>query len=339
MPLFAAAGPNDGGGGGGFICRTENGKIKPHGVELLDLWEGRNNELPWGSQVKKLNIPYTNEPVDLQINRAMQKLFKIDPALYEKVVNDLNYIKTHRDPLSPNKIIYPPVDALNTYGKPGCPLGGMMYFDGYTKKLVVDEPIFQELQDNTNIAASLTHEAIYKAYRDLNVIALQDSTPARRLNACLYSTDDCVGFKENALTLPRHQMVLKCHGDMVDYYVYQIGNLEFNTRLTTKFLFTRIGRFSYTKVPLTKMRTIILDSDGHAYGRDPFVGEWVNPLLGAFYRPLIDRGLGSIGKEQAYVDILLGKTAPIAKVTLSYLQITASGEILENIEASCQPAN
>lgn len=59
------AGTKDGGGGKGVVCRHKDGTLKGS-VRVLDLWEAE-----W---VHRLTIPRTQEPVDVQVERAIRKI-------------------------------------------------------------------------------------------------------------------------------------------------------------------------------------------------------------------------------------------------------------------------
>jgi len=199
MPFHAAFanGGSDGGGGGAMTCYFPNGHVKS--AEILDLWEARNLKLLWEKPDSpyKLHVPYSSEPVATQIARAMVKLRQIDPLFADRVQKDLDFVqqKQNQHPMEKGISIEPPSDAQNVYYETGCKLDGMLWFDKNINKLSIKEEIFSKSINNTVIAASYTHEAIYKTLRDLRRVA-GDSEPVRRINACLYATDDCFGLAD-----------------------------------------------------------------------------------------------------------------------------------------------
>lgn len=197
MPVKEKEGTKDGGGGGAFVCRNHAKQVES--AELMDLWEARNRPYKWEKdKAYILNIPYSDEDIDKQIDRAIKKLEGVDPFLAARVRLELAYVRSHVEKIPAiSQMIHLPPDAHPVYGKPDCPPEGMMYFDGDTKNLSTKPEIFNRLINNTNVAASWTHEAIYKALREHPWMdgeeSISDSTPTRRLNACLYATDDCLG--------------------------------------------------------------------------------------------------------------------------------------------------
>lgn len=178
----AFAGGASTGGGSAFVCR---GLFNiPVSAELVDLWESIHR--------RHWNIPYTNEAVDVQIDRAVAKLKDLDLSFYQSVVADLAYVRSHVEYLPEDQEIALPPDVQNGYQKQGCPAAGMMLFDGETQNLSIKGPIFDKLINNTNVAAAWTHEAVYKTMRRL-IPTLVNSIEARKLTSCLFATNDCLG--------------------------------------------------------------------------------------------------------------------------------------------------
>jgi len=219
---LAYAGASSGGGGGAFVCRDHTtGEIK--NSELLDLWEGRN--------IQGWAIPASADPVDAQIAAALSKLKSIDELLYQKTLSELNHIQTTVNYLPDDAALPPPADANLKYAKKDCPLEGMMYYDGNFDRLQIDKSVFSHLLDNTNVAAAWVHETIYKILRDVS--GQTDSTKARLLTACLFSTDDCLG----SATWPKPVAgSYKCNSADVEFY--------YNPD-TKEFLYSRIGTVQY----------------------------------------------------------------------------------------------
>lgn len=260
-------GPSDGGGGGAFVCR-QAGVVQSS--ELIDLWEAKNRPYRWADKasVYKLTIPYSNEDVNVQVNRAIKKLAEADPALAIRVRGLVNIIR-HRTLALPEEIsVEVPPDALAVYSKTGCPPEGMMFYDDADGALNVKQEVFDKLLNNTNIAAAITHEALYKAFRDMRArnelsSPLTDSTPVRRINACLYATDDCLGVAGAASQVARDGSV-KCVSRDYTVYAKREGKAGRNGNMDSEFQIldvVRAGPFTY-KAPL-RMRIEIV-----SYGKD-----------------------------------------------------------------------
>src|SRR5688500_656841 len=68
------------GGGGAFVCRDKvTGEVLSS--ELLDLWEAR--------EIEDLAIPSSDESVEAQITRAMQKMSFLDSALAARLEKEI----------------------------------------------------------------------------------------------------------------------------------------------------------------------------------------------------------------------------------------------------------
>lgn len=206
QPTYAEQGGASTGGGGAYVCRDRKGHVVDS--ELLDLWEARER--------RKWDIPYTNESVTKQLDRALTKLKKIDSTFHRAVVEDLKYVRENVENLPANQSIQAPNDALAGYYKTGCPLEGMMLFDGETRKLSVKPEIFSKLMNKTNVAAAWMHEAVYKTLR--RVPGHSDSRNARKLTSCLFARNDCFNLKN--LELPKDKKVYRCLTANRDISVY-----------------------------------------------------------------------------------------------------------------------
>ncbi len=168
------AGGVDSGGGGAFMCA--DGK-----TELLDLWEAE--------ALYDLSITRSNEDVISQFNRAANKLAAIDSALPAEVTAIAQKLFTDKVSLKAGIELEPPRDANSNYKKSGCSLVGMMFFDRLKQKLVIDEKHFSKLKSNTDIAASMMHEAWYLLVRKnaSQLGPVTDSVNSRKLVGCLFS--------------------------------------------------------------------------------------------------------------------------------------------------------
>lgn len=333
-------GPLDGGGGGAYVCRI--GGIA-QSAELIDLWEARNRPYKWATthtSAYRLNIPYTNENVDVQIARAMNKLGQADPVWARRVALDLAFVRTHIESLTPDVSIEVPPDALAVYSKTGCPPEGMMYFDADAESLTISKEIFGKLINNTNIAAAYTHEAIYKSLRELNSMVpgnppITNSTPIRRLNACLYSTDDCLGLAKAVAKL-RDKTMKFCTSNSYDVYLKQtsveekgVGADRVRQETWTAYAI-RIGRAHLT-VPLeidvrfgygTDLRAPPVPMRGVSYFRNP-ISYWVKN-----YSPLTYT-------ETADAPVALDSNLKLKGFDFPSFTVLTTGEVIPQQHLNC----
>lgn len=270
----------DGGGGGAFVCYsyTTNPLHKPiKESELLDLWEAQNVENDWldADKPHTLTIKYTNETsVNKQIEKALNKLRLIDQNLYERVIVDLKYVM---NPANieildlKKKYILPPKDAHDVYGKPDvnmvpevCPLKGMMYFNNKTKKLEIDPAIYSKLTSNTSVAASMTHEAIYKTFRETS--GHTNSILTRKLNGCLYAEEDCLNIKKPGFDLPTDRPVYKCSTPSSEFYLFssdvyfEPGYSKDNKFIMWYAYFIKLGNFQ-SQFPILAKNSQLVKND------------------------------------------------------------------------------
>lgn len=211
---FAVArGTQGSGGGGGFDCYQADRLGSPRKfVYLLDLWEGEN--LPIGGPY--LTIPRSSEPVEVQFDRAAAKLHQFDsslPAQLKEIAGELfrNKVETTSDVELPF-----PSDALTKYTKKDCRPVGIMYFDGEIGKLVYEKKYFDFLKDNTEIAATMFHEAWYKLVRDqAQGVKIDNSINTRKLTACVFSTSTTCLDKAKVKLEPRQHLIEAENDDLV----------------------------------------------------------------------------------------------------------------------------
>jgi hypothetical protein len=210
--LNAQSAPGGSGGGGAYVCRPKNGKMT---AELIELWEAQH--------VRHEDIAYSDAPVDTQIESALKRLKFIDPEFEAVVAKDLKEIDKSIFDVAEKEIgLAPPPDALSGYMKPGCPPEGMLYYDQDAKeneKLKRRKTVFNALLTNTDRAAARTHEAIYKANRDLH--GDTDSVGTRKLNAFLYQKSTT--FPK--FTPPVGAKVFHCQNNDVDVYAMRTGEI------------------------------------------------------------------------------------------------------------------
>lgn len=288
------------GGGGAFVCRDKNtGKIQDS--ELLDLWEGR---FIWD-----WNIPVTNEPVDQQMARALLKLSKVDTGLYQLTLLELAKIQVTAKYLPPEVTLPPPTDALPQYSKTDCPLEGMMLYDGSLKRLNISEVTFSHLLNNTNKAAAWIHETIYKILRDVTYQA--DSRQARKLTACLFSSDDCLGAA--GYSVPNNGRTYKCSNSSQEFFVYPDGN-SFEVR------YMRLGSSIFGGLL--------------AEGWDPKAGKL--SLLGILNKFGYVTAHMYWNGQQEYQNLKLSNGSIFHRVIGYDFELLATGEIVKSDDAICE---
>lgn len=214
-----------------MVCRDANGKITSS--ELLDLWESRN--------LHSLQIPISADNYELQANAAIERIAFFDTGFAKAVRSNLEYINQNIVNLPSNIALTPPTDASPIYQKPGCPLEGMMYFDGTQGpggKLVVDQRIFGNLQNETEKAAALLHEAVYKTLREADPYRTGAGSLTTRLYVGrLFSSNLPLGV-DVVQQLPHDTKVYSCHGDNVDFYAFK--HLDSGGQVVARYVFTRL---------------------------------------------------------------------------------------------------
>ena len=167
-PAAMATGGISEGGGKSVVCRNQSGAVTK--AQLLDLYEGRSF---WG-----LHIPESNEPVNLQIDRAVAKLNKDLGATLRVVLKEVQ-MAIHQLGVGDKLVaihdsfhaIIPPcaVDQLANFFNPS--------------HIAVDSEIWNQLS-LTGKAALMVHEALYYLEREFG---LKDSRHTRRIVAELFS--------------------------------------------------------------------------------------------------------------------------------------------------------
>ncbi|MBL7670234.1 MAG: hypothetical protein JNM39_07085 [Bdellovibrionaceae bacterium] len=282
----AKAGGASTGGGGAFVCTNSDGTILSS--ELIDLWEGIH--------IKKRNIPYTDEPVDQQIYRAISKLESLDWRFFHSVVKNLYYIRSHVAQMGADIDIAPPLDAQNTYQKPNCPPRGMMLFDGETEHLSVKPEIFEKLLNNTNVAAAWVHEAIYKSLRDND--RHENSIKARNLTSCLFAIDNCLKVQTLEEVLPIDRKVYSCTvpGAPISFYFFQ-ESITASSKVSNASVHNWTAYLTHFGGPLPKLAfksvlSITVDNTDHSKFNTtlPYFSKEVETPLSTF-----GHSLGSLG--------------------------------------------
>lgn len=176
---FAMAhGGMEGGGAKGYVCRDSLGRIKS--VELLDLWEAR---AVYGRIVQR-----STAPVEKQVEAGIQNLKTIFYSIWNHGTHEdprpgylgteyvLRYTANYfLDPVSNLKpvtegklvLTVDPKEALEPEEKNGCKLEQVVtYFDYYPSEVIFYDKEIYDHMDETNKAALILHESLYKILRD-----------------------------------------------------------------------------------------------------------------------------------------------------------------------------
>lgn len=166
------AGVTNGGGGKAVVCRAQNGKI--YWAELLDLYESR--EL-FGLNLINQSLP-VNTIVDGIKLKLKSSLDQADIHLFPLIDRVNNIFRL----ISKNNVIKPIDDAAEVALLKDCALEQLAnYVDD--DLLIVSQEIWDNL-DNTNKAALIIHEAIYRQER---YYGATDSRRARKIVGHLFA--------------------------------------------------------------------------------------------------------------------------------------------------------
>ncbi len=218
---MALAGNGTSGGGGAFVCRDADQNIKSS--HLLDLWEAK--------KIFKLDIVISNDSVEAQIAQALAKLASADPLLAAKTAEYIPILFLNARQLDDDISLPAPEDAANRYQMRGCPLEGMMFYDGDFDQLQISPSVFDKLATNTDLAAAKIHEAVYYVIRNSIVensdrVIDQTSKAIRKLVGCLFSTNkECL-----SPTLSKEQIIASsdsvyyCQNSEMAYYLVKNNN-------------------------------------------------------------------------------------------------------------------
>lgn len=224
---IAHAGTAVSGGGGAYVCRDSSGDIISS--ELVDVWEAKN--------VYSEPILISNDPVEAQIERAIKRIRLVNSKFADRVEANLNHILANILYLKSGVALSPPLDALPNYQKAGCPLEGMMLYDGVTDQLLIDRYVFSKLLSKTDAAAAMVHEAVYKTLREY-ASGHTDSVKARIIVGKMFSS---TLIPKAEAQLPSEK-VRHCSNQNLDFYLYPA---ELDGKLITRMLFTRILNTKY----------------------------------------------------------------------------------------------
>ncbi|MCB0408522.1 MAG: hypothetical protein KDD34_09975, partial [Bdellovibrionales bacterium] len=152
---LATLGAVDGGGGKSVVCRNENGEITS--AEVLDLYEGR-------VQYGYSTYP-DKQPALVQAREVIRRIVKGRGERY------VEYVDSYVLNIDSNMVLLPDGtglkeinDSYHVIVPKYCKVEQLANFTPQNQVLV-DGEIWRYL-DNTNKAALLAHEALYKVFRD-----------------------------------------------------------------------------------------------------------------------------------------------------------------------------
>lgn len=172
------AGNTDGGGAGALICRSGN--------KLYDLWEAG---VPRLLSKSGLRISYSKAAVDLQVEKAIVRLEQANPSFGERLRWEVDFFYKHRAGMPSGTKISPPKDLDSVLVDSNCKeIAGLARWLDEKNIVYVDEALFKSLKTNTDRAALIVHEAIYRVLREQDhAHSLNSSFPARLIVAYLFS--------------------------------------------------------------------------------------------------------------------------------------------------------
>lgn len=184
------AGGGNVGGGKSVVCRDPKGSILS--AELLDLYEGR---VQYGKKITPSSAPVAN-----QVSSIVQELgVGRGQSFSDTLAWYANYVNRTMQVLPNGTGLVPVNDAYNVVIPTACGVEQLANYVSDTEILITGE-IFAKL-DNTNQAATIVHEALYRMFRDYGAT---DSIRARMDVAFAFSgsttTDIWLGLPKSYLT-------------------------------------------------------------------------------------------------------------------------------------------
>jgi len=150
-----ATGGVDGGGGKGVVCRNDQNQITK--AEVLDIYEGR---VQYGHTVQSSSdsIMSQAEEAIRYISKGRSKIFQ------DSVLQMANFINLRKRILPDGTGLEDINDSHHVIVPKGCKVEQLANFTKQNQ-ILIDGEIWKSL-DNTNKAALLVHEALYKWFRN-----------------------------------------------------------------------------------------------------------------------------------------------------------------------------
>lgn len=254
------AGTVTSGGGGAYVCRDRQGNITSS--HLVDLWEAANIPSKWNWPLEERLSEQTafvinpilknEESAQVQFEKALAKVAVVDFDLAESIRKMKEEIFGNTNKLPERISISVPEDLKTGYFPTGCPVEGMMYYNGDTKRLDLKPEIFAALSTQTDIAAAWMHESIYKVMRDANPFAYsKDSKPARLFTGCIFSDFDCFSYDQKLVEgIIHHEGSIhySCKTENIEFDFYdpnfnqtKVGNTPYAWIFAAKAIFKRLA--------------------------------------------------------------------------------------------------
>lgn len=170
---FAQSGGVDGGGGKSVVCRAQDGKITS--AEILDFFEGRVQY--------SLNPQSSNASVEEQIEAAVTRLSSGRGANFKHTLSSyVNFVQSNKVITPDGTSLLPVEDSHHVVVPKDCLVEQLANFT-VQNQILINGEIWNSL-DNTNKAALIVHEALYKVFRDFGAT---NSIRARKSVAIAFS--------------------------------------------------------------------------------------------------------------------------------------------------------
>jgi|GEM_PF-4840860 len=251
------AGTKDGGGGGAYVCRNADGSIRKS--MLADLWEAKNTPFRWPHKTGKISIPNSGESRHVLLQRALDRLEKLNPSLARQVSDEGYSIWKNLEMVPEDVSIAVPDDLKVGYFPTGCPAEGMMFYNDEADQLHVRSDLLRSLETETDQAAAWMHEALYKILREQGGHA--DSRKTRRLVACLFSDEpDCLALPKQEVVPNDGRFIVECISPSfkVTYFpeirVLDPADLD-KSGSRVKLIWQKIGNLDLGYLPVATMAT------------------------------------------------------------------------------------
>ncbi len=185
IPRNNVRGGVDGGGGKSVVCRDDQNNIIS--AQSLDLYEGRT--------MYGLNIPTSDETMELQIDRAL----KTFPTRQSIIELNVTTVKEKMTLLAAGTQLSEVNDSYDVIFPQGCKAEQLARYYS-DEKILVSGDIWKHLS-NTDKAALVLHEAIYSLNRNYGAL---DSRQSRHIVMNLFDantkwTDPNLNIPEDAL--------------------------------------------------------------------------------------------------------------------------------------------
>lgn len=178
---YAGAGV-DGGGGKSVVCRDDSGQIVS--AEVLDIYEGR---VQYG-----LSLPATNDTIKVQMEDAINNIASGRSQMFkESVLQMANFVNLRKRILPNGTALQDINDSHHVVVPKDCKVEQLANFTKQNQ-ILIDGEIWNKL-NNTNKAALIVHEALYKWFRNYGAT---DSIRARKFVAYGFMGTKAVDIEE-----------------------------------------------------------------------------------------------------------------------------------------------